>query len=212
MIVFRFTSIQVQGICPCRQQPLDLIHNSYQRGLADLPGAGNAVVLDMSVRKFFCPAPNSPRKVFCQRVNPMAAPYARHTQRLHQEQHWLGLELSGVVGARTARRQGMTGSETTILRQVRRTAQSVLPTLSKLGVDDWAFRKRKSYGSLLVDLERHRPVDLVADRSSATLGRWLQEHPGVKMITRDRAKDSFGGALQLPTLRCNTNIYKFCFK
>ncbi|MEZ4706678.1 MAG: transposase [Caldilineaceae bacterium] len=124
----------------------------------------------------------------------MAAPHARRTQRLHQEQQRLGLELGGVVGARTAHRQGMTVSATTVLRQVRQTLLTAHPTPRKVGVDDWAFRKGKTYGTILVDLERHQPVDLLPDRTAETLARWLQEHPGVEVITRDRGKDYIEGA------------------
>lgn len=68
--------------------------------------------------------------------------------------------------------------------------------MRKLGVDDWALCKGKNYGTILVDLERQQPVDLLSDRSAATLARWLQEHPGVELITRDRAKDYMEGASQ----------------
>jgi transposase len=85
-------------------------------------------------------------------------------------------------------------SATTLLRQVRQWAVPTPPTPRKLGVDDWALRKGKTYGTLLVDLERHQPVDLLSDRTAATLARWLQEHPGVELITRDRANDYMEGA------------------
>jgi transposase len=199
-IMFGFTAQQSFGICPCCQQASNAIHSHYRRGLADLPWAGNQVVLDVCVRKFFCATPSCPRKIFCERIDSLAVPYARRTQRLYQEQQQLGLELGGEVGARTAHRQGMTVSGTTVLRQVRQRVRSVPPTPDKLGVDDWAFRKGKQgtleYGTLLVDLERHQPIELLSDRSASSLARWLEAHPGVQVITRDRAKDYIEGASQ----------------
>ena len=58
-----------------------------------------------------------------------------------------------------------------------------------LGVDDWSWKKRHRYGTLLVDLERHKIVEVLADRESATLEQWLRGHPEVEIVSRDRGKD-----------------------
>lgn len=195
-IIFGFSSLQTEGICPCCQQASADVHSSYQRRLADLPWGGSQVVLDVSVHKIFCSMPACPQKIFYERVEPVAVPYARRTQRLYEEQQQLGLALGGAVGARTAQRQGMPVSPATLLRQVRQSVLPVSTTPRKLGVDDWALRKGTSYGTILVDLERHQPVDLLPDRSAETLSRWLQAHPGVEMITRNRAKEFIEGASQ----------------
>ena len=56
-----------------------------------------------------------------------------------------------------------------------------------LGVDDWAWRRNRRYGTIIVDLERNEVVDLLPDRQAETLAEWLRQHPGIEIVARDRA-------------------------
>jgi transposase len=106
----------------------------------------------------------------------------------------VGLACGGEGGARLADRLAMPVSPDGLLRAIRRVALPVTQTPRVLGVDDWAFRRGKRYGTILCDLERHRPVDLLPERSSEAFANWLKAHPGVEIVSRDRGDYYIKGA------------------
>ena len=180
-------SNQTNAACPACAQPSTHVHGHYTRRLADLPCQKRPVRVCLEVRRFACRTRGCPRTTFAERFPLFTRTYARRTLRQAESLTEIAFAQGGKAGAKLAKRLGMPASRETLLRLIRGSEIPKRKTPRVLGLDDFAWKKGDRYGTLLVDLEARCPVDLLADREAASVARWLREHPGVKLISRDRA-------------------------
>ena len=173
--------------CPLCTRRSKRIQSVYRRTVADLPLAGRHLILRLRVRRFRCSARRCPRVIFAERFPKLVAAYGRRTLGQRAALEVIAFALGGSAGARLATRLGSPISRATLLRVLRCADLPARPAPRVLGVDDWAFRKGHHYGTILVDLERRHIVDLLEDRKAGTLAPWLSRHPGLEVISRDRA-------------------------
>lgn len=182
--------------CPVCGQPATRVHSWYIRSLRDLPWQGLAVRMDLHTRRWFCDIPSCPRRIFTERLLTVAAPFSQRTTRLSTIVLIFGVAVGGAPGARLLAELGIPISGVTLLRAVMGTTVPDAGTPHVLGVDDWCRRKDRTYGTILVDMEAHRPLDLLLGRDAAPLAQWLGDHPDVAIICRDRAGAYADGARQ----------------
>ncbi len=175
--------------CPVCGRESGRLHSHYRRTLSDLPWGGRSVRLSLRVRRFRCNDPGCLRRIFAERLPSVVEPYARKTVRLREILLLVGFALGGEAGARLVERLGMKASPSTLLRRLHGAPTRSFPSPEIIGVDDFALLKGRKYGTIVVDLERHRPVELLEDRSAETLAVWLKRYPKLRIISRDRSTE-----------------------
>ena len=194
MITAVVTTTALEVLCPVCQCCSTRIHSRYTRLVADLPWMGCALRLELHTRRFFCLNAHCPRQIFTERLPTVVAPYARRTSRLTDVFTLIGFALGGEAGKRLVMGMGLSTSPDTLLGLIRSQQDRQFPTPRVLGVDDFSFCKRRTYGTILIDLERRVPIDLLPDREASSLKTWLEAHPGVEIISRDRGGPYADGA------------------
>src|SRR6266496_4337136 len=186
-------SLQTEGQCPVCGQSTRQVHSTYLRTLQDLPWASLRLTLRVQVHRFFCQNRDCTRKIFAERLPELVASSARRTNRLRDALVTIGWALGGEAGAKHCAAHATPVCASTLLSLLRRQGVAAVPTPRVLGVDDWSFRAHQA-GTLLVDLEQHRPIDVLLGSDEKVFAAWLAQHPGVEVISRDRGASYLKGA------------------
>jgi transposase len=177
-----------RACCPLCGVQSSSRHSVYPRTLGDLSAQGTPVTVRVRVGRWRCRNERCDRRIFAERLPKVAGPFARQTNRLAGIIRLFGHSAGGRPSERLMVRLGMRVSDTTILRRVKQHAR-IRPNRAVIrvaAVDEWAWRKGTKFGTIVVDLERRRVVDLLADRVAARMADWFKQHPEVEIINRDR--------------------------
>jgi transposase len=183
------TSIQSTAKCPDCQNKSTRVHSYYPRSPTDLPVSDHRVRLLLTVKRFRCQNAYCTRSTFVEDLPNLIAKSARRTKRLDTALEAIAFALGGRAGSRLTSKLQMAASGDTLLRLIRNSPINDQEKPEVIGVDDWAKCRGRVYGTILVDLERRRAIDLLPDRTAETLAKWLSAHPSVKIVARDRSSE-----------------------
>ncbi|HLW03642.1 MAG TPA: ISL3 family transposase [Ktedonobacterales bacterium] len=188
-LILRCERITHSAHCPLCGTKAQRVHSWYQRTVMDLPLQHTPVLLHLRGRKFYCDQPTCPRRIFTERLPQVTAPHGRFTFALQQWLARLGQEHGGASSARSAKLLGLRVSGRGILRRLHALPLPAFPPPQVIGLDDWAWKRRERYGTTIVDLERGKPIALLAERSQGCVTQWLKHHPTITVVARDRSKE-----------------------
>jgi transposase len=189
-------SMQKASACPCCGVLSKSVHSHYERTLLDLPWAEYRVRVQLAVRRFRCSDKKCERKVFTERFVTGIDSYARRRARVWEVGGRIHIETSRSSTARISTCIHLPASSSSVLRKLHALKLPEVKKASIIGVDDFAFKRSQSYGTIVVDLETNQPIDLLSDRTAPTLATWLKARPEVEIITRDRSTEYAHGIKQ----------------
>ena len=175
--------------CPKCNEESSIRHATHHRKVQDLPILGKRVMLDINLHEFNCINQNCTVTSFTETFENFLNNYSYMTERLIDLMTTLAIETSCESCARILKSMNVKTSGDTVIRTLikRYEKQPAAECGSVIGVDDFSYKKRHIYGTVIVDEETHRPIAVLEGRDGLALKDWLKKNKQVRTVTRDRA-------------------------
>lgn len=196
-ITIHLKSITKSCVCPSCHEKTEDYHGTYIRDVQDLPILGKNVRLRITAHEYQCSNEQCEVRTMAESYDGFISSYSRMTKRCADFICTLAMETSCEGCSRICNAMNLKVSGDTIIRLLtRRFNIQEQPICSEvIGVDDFAFKKRHKYGTIIVDGVTHQPVAILDGRDGKPLKEWLKNNKHVKVVTRDRAS-AYAAAIQ----------------
>lgn len=185
-ITIHLRATRKTALCPVCLKRSRSVHSCRRHRIQHLPCSGRTLWLIFAVRHWYCRNPSCSRKIFAESLAPFAGPQQQSSALLQNLQHQLGLIAGGEAGRRAAVASGMQTSPDTLLRRVVQAPEQTENRTRHVGIDEWTWHRGHKYGTLIVNLDTHRPLVLLPGQEQRTLAAWFKKYPEIQVVSRDR--------------------------
>lgn len=163
------------------------IHSYERRTARDLPIFGKAVILEINRKKYFCDKDGCEVAIFAEQSD-FIDYYSQFTARCKEYMLKVAIHVSCEAAVKILSYQGIRVCGDTLLKLLKEAGLAYKSDVGKkIGIDDWAYRRGKSYGTIICDLETHEVIEILEGRDGKALEEWLKGHPDIEVVSRDRA-------------------------
>jgi len=188
-IIIEMKSHSDRITCPKCKNETTKHHGTYERKVQDLPILGKNVELKINAYEYYCSNPSCGQKIFIEEYDGFLGKFERMTTRCEDLIRLLGMETSCEGASKICSAMGMKVSGDTIIRMIKKYAEEIgeLSCGATIGVDDFAYKKGRTYCTVVCDEATRKPIAVLDGRDGETLKEWLKSNEHVTKITRDRA-------------------------
>ncbi len=184
-VVIESVACSAEASCPKCGMASTRVHSRYSRSFLSLSWGPCPVRVVLTSRRWHCANSECSQRIFTERLPGLIDRYQRRSPAVSRILLLLAYSMGCEAGARTGRSLGLQVSPDTLIRMLIAASEIDVKAPKHLGVDDFAFRRGREYGTLLVDLDTGQPIDMLKDRESETFRDWLLAHPGANVVSRD---------------------------
>jgi len=187
--VFELQSNSRSAACPECRKSSERQHSYQFRRVRDLPILGEAVTLLIYQQRYYCGNEECKTTVFTE-SNELVNEYSQFTKRCREYMLKIATCMSSESASKILSYQGIRVSGDTLLNMLKEAGAEYSGKVGKnIGIDDWAYRRGQTYGTIICDLDTHEIVEILEGRDSETLEKWLRGHPDIEIVSRDRSNE-----------------------